>query len=61
MNNVVFWDIMQHGSCKNRCFGGTYRLQYQGEKISELGSMLITSSMIPPSPYVGGDRSNASY
>jgi hypothetical protein len=23
MKNGVFWDVMQCGSCKNRCFGGT--------------------------------------
>jgi hypothetical protein len=32
MKNVVFWDVMPCGSCKNRRFGGTYRLRYQGDK-----------------------------
>jgi hypothetical protein len=22
----AFWDVMPCGSCKNRCFGGTWRL-----------------------------------
>jgi hypothetical protein len=25
---VVFWDVTACGSCKNRRFGGTHRLQY---------------------------------
>jgi hypothetical protein len=32
MKNAVFWDVMSCGSCKNRCFGGTYHFHYQGEK-----------------------------
>jgi hypothetical protein len=24
MKNGVFWDVTLCGSCKNRCFGGTY-------------------------------------
>jgi hypothetical protein len=24
MKNSVFWDVMQRGSCKNRCFGGMH-------------------------------------
>jgi hypothetical protein len=27
MKNVVFWDVMLFGSCKNRCFGGTLVLK----------------------------------
>jgi hypothetical protein len=30
MKNVVFWDVTPYGSCKNRRFGGTYRLHHQG-------------------------------
>jgi hypothetical protein len=30
--NGIFWDVMLHGSCKNRRFGGTYRLLHQGDK-----------------------------
>jgi hypothetical protein len=32
MKNGVFWDVTPFGSCKNRRFGGTYRLLYQGDK-----------------------------
>jgi hypothetical protein len=31
MKNAVFWDMMSYGSCKNRCFEGTYRLHNEGE------------------------------
>jgi hypothetical protein len=29
MKNAVFWDVMPRGSCKNRRFGGAYRLNHQ--------------------------------
>jgi hypothetical protein len=32
MKNAVFWDVTLCGSCKNRRFGGTYRLHQQGDK-----------------------------
>jgi hypothetical protein len=32
MKNAVIWDVAQYGSCKNRHFGGTYRLHHQGDK-----------------------------
>jgi hypothetical protein len=32
MKNGVFWDVMPCGSCKNRRFGGTWRLLHQGNK-----------------------------
>jgi hypothetical protein len=32
MKNTVFWHITQCGYCKNRRFGGTYRLHHQGDK-----------------------------
>jgi hypothetical protein len=31
MKNIVFWDVTPRDSCKNRRFGGTYRLNHQGE------------------------------
>jgi hypothetical protein len=30
--NGVFWDVTPCGSCKNRRFGGTWRLLHQGDK-----------------------------
>jgi hypothetical protein len=32
MKNSVFWDVTPRGFCKNRRFGGTYRLHHQGAK-----------------------------
>jgi hypothetical protein len=32
MKNGVFWDVTPCGSCKNRCFGGTWLLLHQGDK-----------------------------
>jgi hypothetical protein len=32
MRNVVFWDMKPCGTCKNRRFGGMYRLHRQDEK-----------------------------
>jgi hypothetical protein len=31
LKNSVFWDVTPQGSCKNRRFGGTYRLLHQGD------------------------------
>jgi hypothetical protein len=31
-NIAVYWDVTPSGSCKNRGFGGTYRLHYQDDK-----------------------------
>jgi hypothetical protein len=32
MMNSVFWDVTLCGCCKNRRFGGVYRLHHQDEK-----------------------------
>jgi hypothetical protein len=32
MKNGVFWNVTPCGSCKNRRFGGTWRLLHQGDK-----------------------------
>jgi hypothetical protein len=32
MKNGVFWDITPCGYCKNRRFGGTWRLLHQGDE-----------------------------
>jgi hypothetical protein len=32
VKNRVFWDVTPCGSCKNRRFGGIYRLLHQGDK-----------------------------
>jgi hypothetical protein len=32
VENDVFWDVTPCGSCKNRSFGGNWRLLHQGDK-----------------------------
>jgi hypothetical protein len=32
MKNAVFWDVTPCASCKNRRFGGIYRLLHQDDK-----------------------------
>jgi hypothetical protein len=32
MKKGVFWDVTPFGSCKNRRFGGTWRLLHQDDK-----------------------------
>jgi hypothetical protein len=43
MKNAALRAVTPCGSCKNRRFGGMYRLHHQGEKIGEL---VITSAVI---------------
>jgi hypothetical protein len=38
MKNAVFWEVTLCGSCKNRRFGGTWRLHHQGDKNRWLSS-----------------------
>jgi hypothetical protein len=38
LKNGVLWVVTPCGSCKNRRFGGTWRLLHQGDKIGELGT-----------------------
>jgi hypothetical protein len=38
MKKAVFWDIPQCGSCKNLCFGETYRLHHQSDKNQQLAT-----------------------
>jgi hypothetical protein len=49
MNNAVFLGVTPCAFCKNRSFGGTYRLHHQGDKnrrarnnVSILGSQVFT-------------------
>jgi hypothetical protein len=39
MKYAVFWNVTPCGSCKNRCFGGTYRLHHQGDKNRRAGNV----------------------
>jgi hypothetical protein len=56
MKNAVFREVATCGSCKNRCFGRTYRLRHQSDKnrrarnnISVL-RLLVTTNVVPSSP-----------
>jgi hypothetical protein len=42
MKNAVFWDVAPCGSCKNRRFGGMWRL-HQGIKIGEIRTKLAVT------------------
>jgi hypothetical protein len=44
--NAVFWDVTLCGSCKNRRFGGVYRLNEQGEKNQEASRSLIPVTLM---------------
>jgi hypothetical protein len=44
--NVIFWDVTPCGTCKNRRFGGTYRLHHQGGKNRQVRNNVGPSSSI---------------
>jgi hypothetical protein len=44
--NGAFWDVTPCGSCKNRRFGGTWRLLHQGNK----SRVLVAAYVVPSSP-----------
>jgi hypothetical protein len=44
LENGVFWVVTPCGSCKNRRFGGTWRLLHQGDKFGELGATQTATS-----------------
>jgi hypothetical protein len=44
MKNGVFWVVTPCGSCKNRRFGGTWRLFHRVTKIGELGTTQAATS-----------------
>jgi hypothetical protein len=46
MKNAVFWDVTSCGSCKNRRFGGTYRLLHHGGRVSGLGTVLTVITLL---------------
>jgi hypothetical protein len=46
IKNAVFWDITPCCCCKDRGFGGTYRLRHQGEKMSGARTLEVTSNRI---------------
>jgi hypothetical protein len=40
LKNDVFWEVVPCRSYVNRCFGGTYRVHFQGRKIRERGTSM---------------------
>jgi pentatricopeptide repeat protein len=46
LQNAAFWNVMLCGFCKNRHFGGMYRLHHQGDKNSELGMLAVTGTEV---------------
>jgi hypothetical protein len=44
MNNAIFWDVRLCGSCKNRCFRGTYVLNLRSAL-----RLLVTDNVVPSS------------
>jgi hypothetical protein len=59
MKNGVFWDVTPRSSCKNRRFGGTWRLLHLGDKkrrtrnnassLRRVRRLLVTASGVPSS------------
>jgi hypothetical protein len=52
--NGVFWVVTPCGSCKNRRFGGTWRLLHQGDKeiffLRSVRRLLVAACVVPSSP-----------
>jgi hypothetical protein len=44
VKNAVFWDVTPCGCCKIQSFGLKYRLDHQGERISELETKLAVTN-----------------
>jgi hypothetical protein len=42
MKNAVFWNVAPCRSCVNRCFGGTYRLNFQAGKSVQFAAICLT-------------------
>jgi hypothetical protein len=45
-DKTVFWDVTRCGSCMNRCFGGTYRLHYHGEKNRQARNIVSSNQQL---------------
>jgi hypothetical protein len=46
----VLWDVTPYGSYKNRRFGGSSTSFIKVTRISELGTTLVTATVVPSSP-----------
>jgi hypothetical protein len=67
MKNGAFWVVTPCGSCKNRRFGGTWRLLHQGNKnrvssgllrrvlvfLRSVSRLLVAACVVPSSPIFG--------
>jgi hypothetical protein len=58
MKNAVSWTVKLRGSCKNRRFGGPYRLHYQGEW-NKLNGINVSIKQQPK--HIAAFRHTASY
>jgi hypothetical protein len=52
LKNFAFWVVTPCGSCKNRRFGGTWRLLHQGILVFllSLRRLLVAACVVPSSP-----------
>jgi hypothetical protein len=50
MRNGVFWVVTPCGSCKNRRFGGTWRLQAHLVFLRSVRRLLVAACVVPSSP-----------
>jgi hypothetical protein len=52
MKNGVFWVVTPCGSCKNRRFGGTWRLVFLSHLVflRSVRRLLVTATVVPSSP-----------
>jgi hypothetical protein len=44
LKNTIFWDVTPCGSCKYRCFAGTWRPIIKVTRIRELGTLAVPSN-----------------
>jgi hypothetical protein len=50
LKNAVLWNVTLRDSCKNRRFGGTYRLRHQVVFLRSVRLLLVTANVVPSSP-----------
>jgi hypothetical protein len=53
MKNAFFWDVTPFRSCKNRRFGGTYRLRHQCDYVYLRSVLrLLVAANVPSLPII---------
>jgi hypothetical protein len=45
MKNAILWDVTPFGTCKNRYFGGMYRLHHQDDK-NQLRTLALKNGVL---------------